>query len=264
MRRSIPLVVAALIFGCDDTDSPAPGPGSGSDAGALEAGASMDSGAADTGTSSTAGNRDAGAGPIDECDPVRQSGCNDPANPRCIVENPIPTDGTRCVGPSAQDIAFQQACQGGDCAPGLVCVNGGAGPVCEQICDRGDGTGCATLGSDWDCRRHLRGTNWGVCTELPPACDAQTNAPCDANQACHPMRLRNGTFELRCLPAGNGGHNDPCNDGNARCGRGTVCVRVGASGNTECRKICTDNMQCPNMGECSGQISAVQLRYCHP
>ena len=253
------LAATGLAVACDDAD-PAPSPPNqdrmDAGAGPLDA-----AGVADAGTSSTA---DAGTGIVDECDPVRQTGCTDVMRPRCIVESAIPGEGTRCAGPSPDDFAFGQACNGGDCAAGLVCVNGAAGAVCEQICDRADDTGCGPLGVDWECRRQLRGTNWGVCTELPPACDGNTNVPCAANEACHPMQRRNGVFELRCLPAGSGGHGDPCNDGNNRCGRGHVCVRVGVNGNTECRQICTDDPQCPMMGACTGRISAVQLRYCHP
>jgi hypothetical protein len=232
-----------------------PGPDAGAGVGDSGAGGVDAGGPADTG------------GVVDECDPVRQTGCAAPET-QCIVENQAGR-GTQCIAPPIDALARGEACMGGDCEAGLTCVNaGGAGPTCQTICDRGDGTGCAMLGGDFDCRLQLRGTNWGICAELPPTCDAVTLQPCTATQTCAPLRRTDGVFELRCVAAGDRTHGQGCDQASTRCAREHICVNVQSLGATQCRRTCVDDMDCQmtvGMGSsCAGAVSGLDVKYCDP
>lgn len=256
--------LAASAVGCSDDPAPAGNAASdaSTDAGSADA-APFDSGViiADGGAADT--------GPMvqDDCNPVTQADCVAP-NSKCVVESSVPNGGTECVTPDPTDNTLGETCSGRTCQAGLTCVNSGMGPICRQVCDRTDGSGCTSLGADFDCREQLRGTNWGVCGELPAECNAFTNMPCAANEACRPLRRRTGVFELRCGPAGAGVHGDTCDDAANRCSAGHVCVRLGTTGRIECRKVCQGNPDCTMgagaMSECSGTIMGVAAQYCNP
>ena len=261
LDRLVICAAVALAVACDQ-DDPAPGI---MDAGATPTGGDSGAGAPDSGTNgggADAGPTDLGPTITDTCDPVQQTGCTAPRS-KCIVEN-NPGLGTQCVAPDPGDIPLGGDCtmRAGQCQAKLACINSGTSPICRQVCNRQDGTGCEALGDDYDCREHIRGTNWGVCAELPPACTASTNEPCAAGEMCAPVRLRNGQFSLRCRAAGQKMHGEPCDAAGNRCAVGLVCVSL--AGNPVCRTICTSDMDCPMMGECSGSVPGVDLDFCTP
>jgi hypothetical protein len=174
----------------------------------------------------------ADSGVLDQCNPVTQD-CQDAAD-KCRIEPAMMGQGTQCVERGLADRARGAVCAGGDCAAGLVCVNTGTVARCAQACDRSSGAPCSTLGADYDCRLQVRGTNWGACDQLPPACDPLTLAPCEPTQACQPVRRFDGTFEFRCRAAGSGAEGQRCES--AGCARGLVCVRE--EGVSLCRAPC--------------------------
>lgn len=226
----------------------------------LPADGGADAGPGDTGTSTgTDAGIDAGVGDagviVDQCNPLTQTGCADPVESRCAVEGP-PRAGAQCVEPPDMEKMLGDVCAALECGAGLVCVRTATVARCHQLCDRQTGMGCEALGSDYDCRLLLRDTNWNACAELPPLCDAVTQAPCEAGAACQFITRFDGTFELRCVPAGPGMDGDTCGGANPACGRGFICVRENAG--SVCRKTCGGDADCA--GTCSG--TAQNVRYC--
>lgn len=255
LRRSLALLSISLFAACGD-DPPPNLPG--------DSGVFAD--AADTGTS-TAG--DSGVGPdgmvitpdsgpiIDECNPLTQTGCNDPVESKCIVEGREPRGGTQCVEPNNVEKMLGEQCIGGECGPSLVCVRTASVSRCHQICDQ-TGMGCEALGAAFACEVGLRDTNWRACVELPPACDLVTQDPCPQDQACQFYLRYNMMLEARCRPAGTGVDGDNCGGMNPGCARGFICVsELGVS---RCRKTCTDNAHCTAPKTC--RSTAGPARYC--
>lgn len=194
----------------------------------------------------------------DDCNPLEQTGCNDPTLSKCTVESSAPRGGTECVEPGVTEKSLGQQCTGGECLPGLVCVNTSTAPLCHKVCNPDTGAGCEALGANWDCALRLRDTNWGACQELGPTCDPLTQMPCDPNQACQFVQRVGGAFELRCQTAGTGMDGAACGGANPRCARTFVCVRE--SGVSNCRKFCGTNADCTAPQECTGSVQGAS--YC--
>lgn len=265
MRRSATFALYSSVFclsgllACSSGNEPPPNPGN--DAGDLDAGGLLDTG---TSTRTDGGLSSDGGGPVpdagmvvDECNPITQD-CADPTKHLCVVEPVMAGSGTSCVEPSTTAVALNGLCTAFQCAPGLGCVRTGTAARCLQICDRTSGAPCSTLGTDFDCRLSIRGTNWGACQQLPPLCDIFTQAPCGAGQACQPVQRFGGSFEIRCRGAGTGTEGMSCENG-AGCVRGLVCVHE--SSGTLCRKPCRENMNdCTAPQTCSGTV--LSIRYC--
>lgn len=276
LAPTLGLALASLLA-CSSTDPVPLTPDGGS--GGADAAATADAGGGGSGRDAGGGPTDTGVGGldaggpadtggvVDECDPVRQTGCAAPET-QCIVEND-PGRGTQCIAPPLDTFARGEACMGGDCEAGLICVNaGGAGPTCQTVCDRSDGSGCGMLGGDFDCRLQLRGTNWGICAELPPLCDAVSQQPCSATQTCAPLRRTDGVFELRCVAAGDRTHGQGCDQASTRCARAHICVNVQSLGATQCRQTCVTDMDCQTTvgmnSSCVGAVSGLNVKYCDP
>lgn len=243
-----------VFLGCSDTSETPRLPDVGLDAGIHpDAASEPDAGEPDLGLAPDAGEPDAGI--QDLCDPLLQSGCEAPAA-KCIIER----GGAECTVPGGEDRAVGETCGGGQCQGGLVCIGDGTGadPTCRQICDRETGAGCAELAFEADCLERVRNTNWGVCSPLPPACDVLTQEPCPAEESCQPFFRFDGTFDLRCRPAGPGLEGEQCST--QRCTRGHVCVNLG--GVLECKKVCDDDLGCEPDGACNGRVNGVAVKYC--
>lgn len=195
------------------------------------------------------------SGIVDTCNPITQD-CP-AAVDKCIVEPAMPGQGARCVPETADEPGRGEVCGGGQCESGLVCVTTGTVARCGQICDRDATAPCAALGADYDCSG-ITTTNWGVCRQLPPACDPVTQAPCAADQACQTIRRVNGTFEFRCRAPGTGTAGQRCE--NAGCVRGLMCVRE--EGVSLCRQACVvGGDPCPMGLACAGTVLTT-TRYC--
>ena len=242
------LWIACFSTACGE-DEPAP---------PLPSDAGADAGAGDTGGNPP---EDAGvdagvdAGAItDQCNPLTQTGCADPVDSRCAVEGP-PRAGAQCVEPPDMEKMLGQECAALECAAGMVCVRSATVARCHQLCHRETGMGCEALGADYDCRLILRDTNWNACSELPPLCDAVTQAPCGPGTACQFITRFDGTFELRCVPEGTGMSGDTCGGGNPACARGLICVRETAG--SVCRKTCGGDGDCSGGATCSGMAQGV-------
>ncbi len=211
------------------------------------------------GQDATAPGPDGGApvdsGIFDTCDPLAQ---NCPAmGDKCVIEPAMTGDGARCAPELATDPGLGEVCGGGDCQAGLVCVNTGTVARCGTVCDRVSGAPCSAMGADYDCTSVLT-TNWGVCRQLPPACDPVTLAPCAADQACQPVRRASGAFEFRCRAPGIGTAGQRCE--NSGCVRGLMCVRE--EGVSLCRQACVDGGDpCPMGLACNGTVLMTQ-KYC--
>lgn len=253
----------ALFFGCSDEPVAAlnrdAGAQSSSDAGgARDASASARDGGADARDGSVA--MDAGT-PIDQCDPLAQSGCNPPAS-KCVVEGPVA--GTRCITPDDDDVDIDEVCMGRDCVAGLACVRESTTSTisrCVKVCDVENAVGCESLGADYDCTVRISGSNWGACQLLPPLCNPYDQTACDAEEACQPWLRRDGTFEMRCRDRGTGKAGDLCTTGNPRCDRGLACVRT-TDGNAFCRQYCQTNTDCAPPDQCIGAVPSPPFMYC--
>lgn len=266
MRRSaVHLVLLGLALSVAACGAEAPASGA-RDGGAADASAvAADSGASisDAGMQVPAGDAGASAdaGPLDECDPVDQTGCTAPES-KCVVEGP--SEAAACVAPGPADLPLGAPCQGRDCIAGLACVResaGSADSVCVMVCNFESGEGCEALGPEFECRTRLSQTRWGACQQLPLVCDPYDQSPCEADEACQPFLRRTGIWEFRCRAAGTGTEGEICGPGNPACARGLACVssRTGAA---VCRKICQLNQDCPNMAQCNGMVSEPPFMYC--
>lgn len=203
---------------------------------------------------------DASYDPGGECNPYLQD-CPDDEDGDPQQCNPIQGEPT-CLPQNPQQIAEDEVCQGGDCAPGMTCINwsDGRGLVCTRMCDRNDGSGCA---EDKECGAWLRSNDdIGLCR--PPRADCDIYAQdCPEDQACtfgrHPE-----TSEpiFVCETAGDNGPGDPCSNGNGRCMAGLICIRDDDT-NSSCHNICRTDDECVVAEQmCTGRSATWQVTFC--
>ena len=91
--------------------------------------------------------------------------------------------------------------------------------------------------------------NGAVACPQDAACNYQTNAGCDAQEACVPASDGAGNIGAACLPAGTGQSGDACSV-NTGCASGFVCA------SSVCRKLCCggDWSVCPGEQRCFREI----------
>jgi len=260
MRHTALAIASITLWSCSG-EAPVPALPGDSGVPAVEADAAMVVGAPYAAATTfpdatvTSSGADGGAPLIDSCNPITQN-CLAPID-KCVVEPQMGRSGTTCAERDPADKPRDAVCGGSDCQAGLACVRTGTVGRCLLACDRTTGEPCSTLGADADCRLQIRGTNWGACEQLPPICDALTQAPCPVDQACQPVRRFNGMFEYRCRPPGTGMNGDRCE--NSGCVRGQLCVREEAA-SSFCRKPCGDDSGCTMPETCSRVVLGV--KYC--
>lgn len=262
-RWGLTLLIAVAGCGAESQDIAPPGPVS--DAGSVfvpDAGSSAPGDAAFPSADAGQGSIADGGLPVDQCDPVTQSGCGGQAA-KCVVEGPAP--GATCVSRPDDELGLGDACEGLDCAPGLACAretDTATVSRCVQVCHFESGNGCEPLGEDFECRARLSGTNWGACRALPAACDALSQAPCDRSEACQPFLRRSGSREFRCREAGLGEEGQACGtQADVGCQRGLACVST-REGAAFCRRICETNADCANRAQCAGVVNEPPFMYC--
>jgi hypothetical protein len=267
MRAALSLALMSTLAlaaaSCSDSEPPATNTDSGT-TGNSDAG-EVSSDAGQTGSDASVGG-DAGSifdgGVSDNCDPLLQSGCTDPAT-KCVIEPDSQNAGAHCV-PPGNDVGLGEECMGEDCLAGLACVMTSTVSSCVQICSITTGAGCEALGSDYDCRTRIIGTNWGACSLLPAICDPLTQDPCAANEACSTFTRRNNVREFRCREAGPQTEGQPCGSSanSAQCVRGNVCVLDGPSGTATCRQFCDSNDDCAPPATCAGVVNDPPFQFC--
>jgi hypothetical protein len=198
--------------------------------------------------------------PGGECDPYLQD-CPENEDGDAQQCNPIQGEPT-CIAQNPQQLAEDVACQGGDCAPGMTCINwsDGRGLVCTRLCDRNDGSGC---GDDKECGAWLRSNvNIGLCR--PPRADCDIYAQdCPEDEACT-FGLHPETNEpiFVCENAGDNGSGDACSNGNGRCMAGLVCIRDDDT-NSSCHSICRTDDECTTDAQmCTGRSATWQVTFC--
>jgi hypothetical protein len=258
--------------GCADDESVADLPDAGSmppaDGGlpGNDAAAPQDTGVilSDAGATSDAASPLVDAGVIDQCNPVTQTGCTAPET-KCVIEPDQENDGAHCVQPG-NDHMLGETCDGEDCLAGLACVLTSTVATCVQVCDINGGTGCESLGTEYDCRTRVTGTNWGACSLLPPRCDPLTQTPCAPEEGCMPFTRRNNVRELRCREAGPLGIGELCGSSanNVQCQRGLVCIYDRGTMLATCRKYCGGTGDCTQPSSCTGTIDEPPFMYCVP
>lgn len=203
---------------------------------------------------------DASYDPGGECDPYAQD-CPDDEDGDPQQCNPIQGEPT-CVQQNPRQIEEDQACEGGDCAPGLTCINwsDGRGLICTQMCDRNDGSGCA---EDKECGAWLRSnSNIGLCRPPRAGCDIYAQ-DCPEGEACN-FGLDPETNEpiFVCETAGPNGAGDACSNGNGRCMAGLVCIRDDEE-SSSCHDICRTDDECTVEGQmCIGRSATWQVTFC--
>lgn len=259
-RALVGLLAIGAMVACDDASTPGlPGDGGTQFNRDASVAPQRDAG---TGALDAGSPRDASVSPVDDCDPVEQT-CG--PGSKCVVESgDNPGQGTACVAQTPNDVPRGGACTGRDCEPGLACVNEtqtATSATCVKVCNLETAVGCESLGDAYDCNVRISGTNWGVCTELPPICVPYTQAPCAQTEACKPYRRRDGTWEFRCRSAGTGQDGDLCTAGNPRCARGLACVAT-QDGNAFCRQYCETNTDCTAPAQCIGSVREPSFMYC--
>ena len=211
-----------------------------------------------------AGSEDAGTDvnfePGGECDPYLQD-CPEDEDGDAQQCNPIQGE-PMCIQQNPQQLGEDETCQGGDCAPGMTCINwsDGRGLVCTRMCNRNDGSGC---GEDKECGAWLRSnSNIGLCR--PPRADCDIYAQdCADGEACT-FGLDPETNEpiFVCETAGDNADGDPCSNGNGRCMAGLVCIRDDDT-NSSCHSICRTDEECTAEGQmCTGRSATWQVTFC--
>lgn len=268
MRRALGLPILLLAFAgtfaCSDEPAPNENINDAGVPGNPDASEENDSGTINPGDAATI--PDAGdSGVVDLCDPLAQTGCDTPPNTKCVIEPDANNAGAHCVPEGANDVSLGGACEGEDCLPGLGCVGTStAASVCVQLCNINDGTGCESLGDDYDCRLTITGTNYGACMLLPPLCNPLTQDPCPQGQACSTFTRRNNERELRCRDAGPQTEGTPCgsSNGGLQCERGLVCIRDNNTNTASCRRFCDTNDDCTSPASCTGVVSDPPFMFC--
>lgn len=207
--------------------------------------------------SEDAGQEDTGVVTPPPCDPIAQTCTSSTA--KCVIDSDGPAE-VECVPGDPTDKALEESCEGGDCLPGLACINTStSGAQCKQLCDRSTGSGCSGLTPESECLSGITGiSSWGFCVGLAATCDALTQDPCATDEACQPFQHFDGSFDLRCREPGPGMQGDDCSTD--RCARGLVCVNQ--NGQAQCRTVCDVDMDCPSGGMCSGTINGLGVKYC--
>jgi hypothetical protein len=198
--------------------------------------------------------------PGGECDPYLQD-CplDEGGNPQqCNPIAGVPT----CIRENSRQRGEDEVCDGGDCAPGLTCIqwSDGRGRICTEMCDRNDGSGCV---EDKECGAWMRSNdNIGLCRPPRDNCDIY-GQDCPEGMACT-FGLDPETMDpiFVCEAAGPNGVGDPCANGNGRCMAGSVCIRDDDT-NSTCHEICRTDEGCSVEGQmCIGRSATWQVTFC--
>jgi hypothetical protein len=202
---------------------------------------------------------DGGTDPGGDCDPFAQDCPADGETLRqCSVVGGVP----HCVDQNPLQIPEDAACEGGDCQPGLTCIDwpGDRGQVCTKMCDRAEGaSGCS---ADSACTSWLSGNPAvGLCEPTPTICDIYEQN-CPTGEACtfgrHPV-----TNEpiFVCAEAGAKVAGEACSGDQGRCVPGLVCINVESV--STCHEIClVDTEDCPTGQTCSGVSTTWSVHFC--
>ena len=176
------------------------------------------------------------------CDPVAQTGCNDPSKPKCaLVPGPGMSFVPACV--AAGTVAEGQPCT--TTSPGIDnCLAGGCAPlgqpngqpVCRRICTA-DGNcsmsqKCVTVGG-----------GIGICA---PTCSA-FGTTCPGQTTCHEFVNDIGTTQLPlllCASVGTVNDGEPCPMGDSQCGADSVC-----NPSLHCAQLCDGTHACAALGD---------------
>ena len=209
------------------------------------------------------------------CDPLVE-GC--PPNERCTVDIARPP---RCRPRAETDAKVNETCLPGRCDLGLTCVRSAATATvgrCLPICRTDTGEGCERWGNQWACSTriperpapdlpqdlparddHTRAAPaWGAC-EQRPRCDPGA-AACEAGMACQPYLQPDAEWTFRCQPAGQQQADEPCSPGN--CASGLACVAFAEPSKGVCRRLCRDNIDCPQPEQCVGIVDQPRFLFC--
>jgi len=290
MRLPSSLLFAVLLAACGSTDSGPPprsdlGPidasgndlgGGGSDLGSLDGASPVEDGAVptDAGVDDGAVRTDAGAGVSDAgadlgivsmpctatggCDPFVVGSCG--AGFSC---RPNATGMTECLAIAADAKEEGAVCtNGGDCQPGLLCLDFGSGLTCNRMCPRGSIGFC---GGEDRCSGTIGDTCVQVCRPRPEPCNIYVQDCPRAADACSlATDPETRTPYTGCRLAGSVAHGGACGGTDGACAEGLICIREGAV--STCKQVCgadAGGPMCAFAGEsCTGFARTWAVSYC--
>ena len=216
------------------------------------------------------------AAPMMPCDTASQTGCPDPASPKCTVgvdsmgnwidvcraQTGAIAEGVHCTREAEGDPGEGKD----DCAGGLYCtylgnVNGSLAPAdrhCRKFCN---GPGVCDAGKTCLGLTDLL-TPDGVCVDV---CTVFTNAGCTEGAWCYPYRDIQGNTTGACLQAGTKTEGQECTTA-ADCAQNLDCVGGGF-----CRAVCSlanppdpNATPCPAMSTCMSYAGFDDVGVCLP
>lgn len=200
---------------------------------------------------------DVSTDPGGDCDPYAQDCPADGETLRqCSVIGGVP----HCVDRNPLQIPEDAACEGGDCQPGLTCIDwGDRGQICTKMCDRAAEGGCS---EGMACTSWLSGNPAiGLCEPPPATCDIYAS-DCPDGEGCTFGRdpITNDPIFV-CAEAGEQLAGQPCSGNEGRCAAGLVCINV--EGASTCHEICVVNTEdCPEGLTCSGVSTTWDVHFC--
>lgn len=188
-----------------------------------------------------------------ECDPVVQD-C--PPEFQCSVRDGLP----KCVIPNENPVGEDEACYGGQCEAGLICVNFTSGTTCTSLCYRETGVGCpeskycgANLSSNADI---------GLCVPRPILCDIH-NDTCPEGRQCGLARdPETGDPILSCVSAGDQPPGGACGSNIGRCSPYTICIQDTEDGTGHCYAVCQEDSDCTEPETCRATAQTWGVSYC--
>lgn len=298
MRLLFTLVLAGALAACGGTDSGPPplrdlGPRA--DSGPSDLGAPVDANgwdlgpqpdlgpAPDLGTPDDAGQPDDGAVSMDAdvadassdlglvsmpctatgaCDPFVTDSCG--AGFSC---RPNATGMTECLAIAVDAKVEGATCvSGGDCQPGLLCLNFGGGFTCNKMCPQGSLGFC---GGEDRCFGTIGDACVQVCRPRPEPCDIYLqNCPLPGDACSLATDPETRAPYTGCRLAGTVAHGDLCGGTAGACAAGLICIRETVDGGSvsTCKQVCGPDAGAPMCtfgGEaCTGFARTWGVGYC--
>lgn len=200
---------------------------------------------------------------VGACDPFVVDSCG--AGFSC---RPNPSTGmTECLAIAVDAKVEGAVCTyGGDCQPGLLCLNFGDGFTCNRMCPRGSLGFCA---GEARCFGTIGDTCVQVCRPRPAPCDIYAQDCPRVGDACS-LATDPETREpyTGCRVAGTAVHGEPCGGTVGACAGGLICIRESVDGGyaSTCKQVCGPDAGAPmctfSAEACTGFARTWGVAYC--